>query len=119
MKKTEQIDFEIGKKIRSRRKQLSLPGKKVAAELGISPQQLSKYEKGKNRVSASMMVKINKILSTNMEYFFKDYSLYAQENEVQVDVNQQIKELTDSFKAIKNNKKRELVIQIAKSFSDS
>lgn len=52
------IDLEVGKRILLRRTLLGLTQQQLAAEIGVSFQQVQKYERGLNRVSASRMVPI-------------------------------------------------------------
>lgn len=52
------IDVAVGQRIRARRKWLRVSQTSLADHLGVSFQQVQKYERGANRVSASMLVKI-------------------------------------------------------------
>src|SRR5271167_3212832 len=63
---TDPIDVAVGARIRQRRRSLDMSQKSLAAPLGITFQQLQKYEKGSNRVSASMLVKIAARLETSV-----------------------------------------------------
>ena len=60
------IDVEVGARIRVRRKYLSLSQSALAEALGLTFQQVQKYERGANRVSASMLVKIAAKLDTTV-----------------------------------------------------
>jgi transcriptional regulator with XRE-family HTH domain len=60
------IDVAVGGQIRSRRRALSLSQTQLAQALGITFQQVQKYERGANRVSASMLVKIAAKLETTV-----------------------------------------------------
>jgi transcriptional regulator with XRE-family HTH domain len=60
------IDIEVGSRIRVQRKALSLSQTNLADALGLTFQQVQKYERGANRVSASMLVKIAKRLGTSV-----------------------------------------------------
>jgi transcriptional regulator with XRE-family HTH domain len=60
------IDVEVGARIRVRRKYLSLSQSALADALGLTFQQVQKYERGANRVSASMLVKIAAKLETTV-----------------------------------------------------
>jgi transcriptional regulator with XRE-family HTH domain len=60
------IDVEVGARIRVRRKYLSLSQSALAEALGLTFQQVQKYERGANRVSASMLVKIATRLETTV-----------------------------------------------------
>jgi transcriptional regulator with XRE-family HTH domain len=60
------IDVEVGARIRIRRRLLSISQEELASALKLTFQQIQKYEKGVNRVSASMLVKIAKRLDTTV-----------------------------------------------------
>ena len=60
------IDIEVGARIRVRRKYLSLSQSALAQALNLTFQQVQKYERGANRVSASMLVKIAVKLETTV-----------------------------------------------------
>ena len=51
------IDIEVGARLRTRRKILGMSQTKLANALGLTFQQVQKYERGSNRVSASMLVR--------------------------------------------------------------
>lgn len=61
------LDVELGFKIRKRRQTLKLSLEKVSAEIGISKQQLRKYELGKNKISALRLAQIAHILRTTTD----------------------------------------------------
>lgn len=60
------IDVAVGARIRIRRRWMSLSQTQLAGALGITFQQVQKYERGANRVSASMLVKIAARLETTV-----------------------------------------------------
>ena len=60
------IDVEVGQRIRLWRKAANVTQTKLAESLGLTFQQVQKYEKGSNRVSASMLVKIAARLNTTV-----------------------------------------------------
>ena len=60
------IDVAVGARIRIRRRWLGWSQTQLAEALGITFQQVQKYEKGSNRVSASMLVKAAKALETSV-----------------------------------------------------
>lgn len=63
---SEAIDAEVGARIRLRRRLLGLTQGQLAEALGITFQQVQKYERGTNRVSASMLVRIGRRLDTTV-----------------------------------------------------
>ncbi|MGJ7042290.1 transcriptional regulator with XRE-family HTH domain [Shinella sp. BE166] len=66
----EPIDVEVGAKIKARRRLLGMSQDRLAEALGITFQQVQKYEKGTNRVSASRMVAIADAFGLTPSYFF-------------------------------------------------
>jgi transcriptional regulator with XRE-family HTH domain len=60
------IDVEVGIRIRTRRKLLGISQTQLAQALGLTFQQVQKYERGANRVSASTLVRIARTLETTV-----------------------------------------------------
>ena len=69
------IDVFVGLRIRMRRKTLGLTQGALAEALGLSFQQVQKYERGANRVSASMLVKTARFLDCPVSYFVDEQDL--------------------------------------------
>lgn len=65
------IDKQIGVKIRERRILSGLNQKQLAERVGITYQQLNKYERGHNRVSAGRLHQIAEVLGTSISDFFE------------------------------------------------
>jgi len=65
------IDLHVGARIRTRRKILGVSQEKLAEALGLTFQQVQKYERGANRVSASKLYEIAAALQTQIAYFFE------------------------------------------------
>ncbi len=63
------IDLFVGKKIRLKRKILGMSQKNLGDALGVSFQQIQKYEKGLNRVSAGRLKEISDILNVPVSFF--------------------------------------------------
>ena len=68
------IDMHVGKRIRLRRTLLGMSQEQLGSELDITFQQVQKYERGANRVSASRLWDISQILDSPINYFFDDMS---------------------------------------------
>ena len=64
------VDLHVGLKIRDRRKELGLSQTDLGSEVGVSFQQMQKYEKGVNRIGASRLAAIAKALRVPVGYFF-------------------------------------------------
>jgi DNA-binding XRE family transcriptional regulator len=65
------IDEYIGARMRERRVEPSITQSRLADELGVSFQQVQKYEKGINRISASRLFDICKILNVSLSSMFE------------------------------------------------
>jgi transcriptional regulator with XRE-family HTH domain len=66
------VDIHVGSRIRMRRILLGKSQEVVAAQLGVSFQQLQKYESGANRVSASRLFDVAHILLAPISFFFEE-----------------------------------------------
>ncbi len=71
-------DIFIGKKIRLRRKMLKMSQKTLGQHLGVTFQQIQKYENGLNRVSAGRLKEIADILNVPLVFFYADTSAKQQ-----------------------------------------
>jgi len=65
-----EIDGHIGRQLRARRRELDLSLRELAKSLGISGQQVQKYEQGFNRVSASTLYALAALLGVPLTFFF-------------------------------------------------
>lgn len=66
------IDIHVGKRIKLRRTLLHISQEQLAGDIGVTFQQVQKYESGHNRVSASRLFDISRVLSCPISYFFED-----------------------------------------------
>lgn len=65
------IDKHVGSRVRMRRMMLSMSQEKLGERLGLTFQQVQKYEKGANRIGASRLQQIGAILSVPVSFFFE------------------------------------------------
>jgi transcriptional regulator with XRE-family HTH domain len=68
------IDVHVGLQVRLRRKELKISQEKLAETLGLTFQQVQKYERGANRISASKLYEIARTLRVPMAWFFEGLS---------------------------------------------
>lgn len=68
-----QVDVHVGQRLRVRRALLGLSQEKLADALGLTFQQIQKYERGTNRVSAGRLYSLSKILDVPISYFFEQF----------------------------------------------
>jgi len=66
------VDVHVGQRIRLRRTILHITQQQMAEMLGLTFQQVQKYEKGMNRVGASRLWDISRVLEVPMGFFFED-----------------------------------------------
>ncbi len=66
------IDIYVGSRVRLRRMMLSMSQEKLGEHLGITFQQIQKYEKGTNRIGASRLQHIATVLEVPVAFFFED-----------------------------------------------
>ena len=66
------IDVYVGNRVRVRRKTLGMTQHGLAELLGITFQQIQKYEKGTNRIGASRLQRISEILRVPVGFFFEN-----------------------------------------------
>ena len=73
--RVESIDLDsfIGRKVKKKRSELGMSQGKLGRFLGVSFQQIQKYENGKNRISASTLLQISRILGVDFSYFIEGY----------------------------------------------
>ncbi|HCU59032.1 MAG TPA: hypothetical protein DIC64_03530, partial [Alphaproteobacteria bacterium] len=72
------VDVYVGTRIKVRRNVLALSQQDLADALGLTFQQIQKYEKGLNRIGASRLWDIAQILKVPMDFFFSDMPLEVQ-----------------------------------------
>ena len=65
------IDVHVGHRVRARRKMLGLSQTQLGKELGVTFQQVQKYERGTNRIGSSRLFKMANILDVPVAYFFE------------------------------------------------
>lgn len=66
------IDRQVGSRVRMRRMMIGLSQEKLGDSLGVTFQQVQKYEKGTNRISASRLQQIAGILGVSIQYLYGD-----------------------------------------------
>lgn len=66
------MDVHVGGRIRFRRKLLGMSQEKLGENLGLTFQQIQKYEKGTNRIGASRLFYLAQVLDVPVQFFFKE-----------------------------------------------
>jgi len=66
------IDVHVGHRVRERRTLLGLSQSHLAEQVGLTFQQIQKYERGTNRISASRLWQLSEVLGVPISWFFED-----------------------------------------------
>jgi transcriptional regulator with XRE-family HTH domain len=66
------VDVHVGQRVRLRRVLLGMSQEKLGAALGLTFQQVQKYERGANRIGASRLWDLSLVLKCHVSYFFED-----------------------------------------------
>ena len=91
------IDIHVGKRVKLRRNILHITQQQLAKMLGLAFQQIQKYEKGGNRISASRLWDISKVLGVPVGFFYEeiDAETDAQSPRPKNDDEEYLRELTN------------------------
>ena len=84
----DRIDVEIGERLKQARVAARLSQTELGANLGISFQQVQKYEKGMNRISSGRLYKAARVLGVKITYFFDDMDHLLDSDAVPVERNE-------------------------------
>lgn len=66
------VDIHVGRRLRQRRALLGLSQEKLGRAIGLTFQQIQKYERGANRIGASRLLQLSRALAVPIAYFFED-----------------------------------------------
>ncbi|MCK0096366.1 helix-turn-helix domain-containing protein [Yoonia sp. F2084L] len=108
------VDVHVGKRIRHRRWMNGTTQQQLAEAVGIKFQQIQKYETGMNRVSASRLWDIAKVLGVNVSFFFEGLDAPVTTDATGTDMpgdiltDKEALELLRSYYAIPENQRRRL-----------
>ena len=131
------VDVYIGNKVKARRLLLGLSQEELAKSIGLTFQQVQKYEHGTNRISVSRLIDISKSLKTPIDYFFdgnpiaakqgktpsaKGFSDAPQEYLASPDfmvMKRDVLDLVRAYSKIKSTKLKKQIIEMAKAMSNA
>jgi transcriptional regulator with XRE-family HTH domain len=80
------VDVHVGSRVRLRRTLLGLSQEKLGDALGLTFQQVQKYERGANRIGASRLFDLSRVLDVPVSFFFDDMSQDVPERSPAVDL---------------------------------
>ncbi|MAI07805.1 MAG: transcriptional regulator [Magnetococcales bacterium] len=117
------VDVYVGSRVRLRRTVLGMSQEKLADQLGITFQQVQKYENGSNRIGSSRLFAISNILNVPVEYLFEgchvegsSVSEEVSEFDRQMNKKESI-ELIKFYYSITDEKVRKKVLDLIKSMA--
>ncbi len=115
------VDVHVGKTIRIKRLMRKVSQTELGDRVGVTFQQIQKYEKGSNRVSASMLVEIAGALDVDVRSFFEDVSIdMANDNPSPSDefvVSRDGVLLNAAFLSIKNEQVRKKIVKLVQAIA--
>lgn len=122
------IDVHVGGRIRMRRKFHAMSQTELAEKIGLTFQQVQKYETGANRVSASKLYQISQTLGVPVDYLFTGYCEGEdQTDEAVSDAERAVGtflqtdegiQLAEAFPRIQGAKKRRKLLDLVRSLAD-
>jgi transcriptional regulator with XRE-family HTH domain len=115
---THPVDVYVGKRLRFRRTILGLAQRKLGEQIGVTHQQIQKYEKGINRMGSSTLFKLATILRVPISYFFDGYETQEEIQDIANEYglkNKEIKKLVKNFIKIEDAETRKSVVAIVKN----
>lgn len=130
--KPDPIDAHVGNRLSIRRKLLGLSQQKLAEALGITFQQVQKYEKASNRISASRLYRLADVLGVPVSFFFDDMDVsqtrdqpWASRSAVDSGMDPRFAsrrdtlELIRAYYAIEDDKLRKEIVSLMRRIADS
>ena len=116
------LDIALGARIRVRRKSLGLSQDDLAVQVGLTFQQIQKYERGANRVSFSRLVEIARTLKCRVQDLIGDLDVEGEvSNQVAAEAVQLKEtgalELIRAYSAIRTAGRRRIVVSLAQTLA--
>jgi transcriptional regulator with XRE-family HTH domain len=123
-KKANPIDAQVGNRVRIRRMLIGMSQEKLGDLLGLTFQQVQKYEKGVNRIGAGRLFEIARILGVPIDFFYDGIGEPAKSSgETAPPVMEFVSsgeglQLSLAFMKIRDPKVRKRVLDLVKSLSE-
>ena len=105
---------EIGGRIKKRRIELGISQEKLADRLGVTYQQVQRYENGTNRLNVENIQLIASILSVRVSQFFASDEILMVAEETPTYLPGDENKLLNYYRKIENNSFKDLVMQVAR-----
>lgn len=126
------IDVHVGGRVRLRRMVLGMSQEKLGEQLGLTFQQVQKYEKGVNRIGAGRLFDLSHVLGVPIQFFYEDAPAYQtdpgsaggfSERGTETDIvdflaTREGLELNKAFVRINDAKVRRSIVELVRSLTD-
>jgi transcriptional regulator with XRE-family HTH domain len=109
------VDVHIGQRLRMRRKLLGMSQEQLSDRVGVTFQQVQKYEKGTNRISASRLFGIAQVLSVPVSYFFEGLATSETEMDHVIPMTHEEQELLLAFRDARQEVRNHLIALVQAS----
>ena len=113
------VDRHVGLRLRARRLILGRSQQSVAQAAGFTLQQIGNYERGANRISASILYRLAKELDVAPEYFFEGLALAGGSRAVSTIEQREVGVLTRSFEAIQSRDVRRRLLRVVEAVAEA
>ena len=128
-KQANPIDVQVGNRVRIRRMLIGMSQERLGDLLGLTFQQVQKYEKGVNRIGAGRLFEVSRILNVPVDFFYEGVSaqLTGQPGMAETEGSPPVMEFVSSgeglqlslaFMKIKDPKVRKRVLDLVKSLAE-
>jgi transcriptional regulator with XRE-family HTH domain len=122
-KKANPIDAQVGNRVRIRRMLIGMSQEKLGDHLGLTFQQVQKYEKGVNRIGAGRLFEIARILGVPIDFFYDGVATAEGVSAAAPPVMEFVSsgeglQLSLAFMKIRDPKVRKRVLDLVKSLAD-
>lgn len=118
------IDIHVGQRVRARRKMIGLSQTQLGSELGVTFQQVQKYERGTNRIGSSRLFRMSTTLDVPVAYFFEGaetkmpgYNTADEASSEGLFEREETQELVDAYYRIADPRIRKKVLGLARLLS--
>ncbi len=113
------VDRHVGQRLRARRLILGRSQQSVAQAAGFTLQQIGNYERGANRISASILYRLALELDVAPEYFFEGLALASGARMVSTIEQREVGVLTRSFEAIQSRDVRRRLLRVVEAVAEA
>ncbi len=122
-KQTNPIDIQVGNRVRIRRMLIGMSQEKLGDLLGLTFQQVQKYEKGVNRIGAGRLYEVARILNVPVDFFYEGVASSGPDPEAGPPVMEFVSsgeglQLVLAFMKIKEARVRKRVLDLVKSLAE-